>query len=296
MDAMVKAIDGCVNAYFPQFTEKFARFGWWKFLGSDWVNDSRKGWTPESLIAAMDEGGVAMAGLVAFCAANAVYGEDCFIPAEALKPIIDSGPGRFFGIVGLNPLLGIRDQYFAPRYLERAVRELGFKAAHLALHWYGLEPADKRLYPIYEKCLELDVPIVMPLGAAPPRAGGRSVAEPHRLDPVIGDFLDLRIVGQSTGYPWERESVYLARNNANFSILADSPAPEHWIADFVGFIKQGRFPKYDAGSDQVMWGSGFPFHDPTRSRKQFDTLGFNDSIASQLLRDNAIRIFNLSGQ
>ncbi len=291
---MVRAIDACVNAYFPQFKEKFARFGWWKFLGSEWVNDSRKGWTPESLIAAMDATGVDMAGLVAFCAASAKNGDDCFIAAEALKPIIDSHAGRFFGIVGLNPQLGTRDECFAPRYLEHAVKELGFKAAHLALHWYDMEPADKRLYPIYEKCLELDVPIVMPLGAAPPRSGCRSVAEPHRLYPVIGDFLELRIVGQSIGYPWERESVYLARNNGNFSILADSPAPAHWIADFVGFIKQGRFPKYDAGSDQVMWGSGFPFHDPGKSRQQFDTLGFSESIVSQLLRDNAVRIFKLS--
>ena len=72
----------------------------------------------------------------------------------------------------------------------------------------------------HEKCLELGVPIVMPLGAAPPRSGARSVAEPHLLDPVIGDFLELSIVGQSIGYPRERESVYLARNNANFSVLA----------------------------------------------------------------------------
>ena len=120
------------------------------------------------------------------------------------------------------------------------------------------------------------------------------MAEPHLLDPVIGDFLELSIVGQTIGYPWERESVYLARNNANFSVLADSPAPEHWIADFVGFIKQGRFPKHDAGSDQVMWGSGFPF---TRSRElshsQFDAIGFTDVISSQLLRENALRIFKL---
>ncbi len=119
------------------------------------------------------------------------------------------------------------------------------------------------------------------------------MAEPHLLDPVIGDFLELKIVGQSVGYPWERESVYLARNNGNFNVLADSPSPQHWIADFVGFIKQGRSPKHDAGSDQVMWGSGFPFMDPVESRRQFDNIGFTDVIASQLLRENAVRIFKL---
>ena len=137
------------------------------------------------------------------------------------------------------------------------------------------------------------MPIVMPLGAAPPRSGARNVANRTLLDPVIGDFLELEIVGQSIGYPWEWESVLPARNNAKFSVLADSPPPEHWIADFVGFIKQGRFPKHDAGSDQVMWGSGFPFIDPAQSRSQFDSIAFTDIIASQLLRENALRIFKL---
>lgn len=293
---MVKAIDVCVNPFFPDFRKKYERFGYWKFLGPDWQKKAQQGWTAEGLIQAMDQAQIEMAGLVAFCAANSFNGQDCFIPAQDLRPILESFPKRFFGIVGVNPFLQVSDEYFAPRYLEHAVKELGFKAAHLALHWYDMEPGDKRLYPIYEKCLELDIPIVLPLGAAPPRSGARSTAEPHLLDPVIGDFLELRIVGQSVAYPWERESVYLARNNGNFSILADSPSPQHWIADFVGFIKQGRFPKHDAGSDQVMWGSSFPFKDPAQSRAQFDGIGFSETIAAQLLRENATRIFKLAVQ
>jgi hypothetical protein len=291
---MVKAVDTCVNPFFADFKSKFNRFGFWKFMGPAWQQRAESGWSVEQLIAAMDSANVEIAGLVAFNAASPKNGAECVILADELKPIIDAHPNRFFGLVGLNPLAPVHDRNYAPRYLERAVRDLGFKAAHLALHWFDLQPGDKRLYPIYEKCLELDVPLVLPLGAAPPRSGARSVAEPHLLDPVIGDFLELKIVGQSIGYPWERESVYLARNNANFAILADSPAPKHWIADFTGFIKQGRFPKYDAGSDQVMWGSAFPFVDPVESRRQFDEIGFSDTIASQLLRENAIRIFNLN--
>lgn len=290
---MIQAIDVCVNPFFTEFRDQYLRFGYWNFFGDNMLRTAQGGWKVDGLLRAMNEANVEMAGLVAFCAANPQNGADCFIPAEKLKPILDSHPQSFFGLVGLNPLAPIQDPYYAPRYLERAVMELGFKAAHLALHWFGMQPGDKRLYPIYEKCLELGIPIVMPLGAAPPRSGARNVAEPHLLDPVIGDFLDLSIVGQSIGYPWERESVYLARNNANFSVLADSPPPEHWIADFVGFIKQGRFPKHDAGSDQVMWGSGFPFIDPVQSRSQFDSIAFTDIIASQLLRDNALRIFKL---
>ncbi len=288
---MINAIDACVHPFFPQFAAKYSQFGYWEFLGPEWQAKARKGWEVQHLIGTMDNAGVAITGLLAFW--SVADSKDCFITPEELNPILQEHRDRLFGLVGLNPLLPISDRHFAPRYLEHAVKEFGFKAAHIGLHWFGMSPSDKRLYPIYEKCLELDIPIVLPLGAAPPRSGARSIAEPFLLDPVIGDYHELKIVGQSVGYPWERESVYLARNNANFSILADSPAPQHWIPDFVGFIKQGRFPKYDAGSDQVMWGSNFPLHELQESRRQFDGIGFSEPVAQQLLRDNAVRIFKL---
>jgi uncharacterized protein len=287
----IKAIDVCLYPYFRKFAHTFRPLGYWKFFSRSILKHVQEGTTVESLIEAMDQAGIEMAGLVSFWTSSMAASEN--IRAEDLVPVLKANPKRFFGIVGLNPSLPASDPFFAPRYLQRAVREFGFKAAHIGLHWYDLSPEDKRLYPIYEKCLELDIPIVLPLGVAPPRSSARTTAEPFLLDPVIGDFQDLRIVGQSTGYPWERESVYLARNNANFSILADSPQPVHWIPDLVGFIKQGRFPKYDAGSDQVMWGSNFPVISPAESRRQFEAIGFSDSIAAQLLRDNAVRIFKL---
>ena len=162
---MIQAIDVCVNPFFPQFRNQYTRLGYWKFFGGSLHQMAQEGWDVELLLRSMDAANVEMAGLVAFSAANPVNGDDCFIPAEKLKPIIDSHPRRFFGLVGVNPLAGFQSVQFAPRYIERAVKDLGFKAVHLALHWFDMQPGDKRLYPIYEKCLELGVPIVMPLGA-----------------------------------------------------------------------------------------------------------------------------------
>lgn len=290
---MIKAIDVAVNAFLPPFAARFSKFGYWRFLGAEWEKKARQGWAVESLLESMNRANIEMAGLVAFYASSEANGEDCFISAEELAPILAAHSKRLFGLVGLNPLLTSAHRYFAPRYLERAVAEHKFKAAHLALHWFDISPGDKRLYPIYEKCLELDVPVVIPLGMAPPRSGARTVVEPVLLDPVIGDFPELRIVGQRGGFPWEREAVYLSRNNLNFSVIGDWPVPQHWSSDFVGFIKQGRFPKFDAGSDQAMWGSDFPMQEPADSRRQLEQLGFSEKILAQLLRDNAIRIFKL---
>lgn len=290
---MIDAIDVAVNPFFPQFAPRFSRFGYWRFLGGEWTRRARAGWKVDGLLSSMDRGRIAMAGLVALWATSPRNGSDCFVTGDELAPLIRRHRSRFFGIVGVDPRLPRDHAFFAPRYIERAVRKLGFKGVHLALPWLGLGPADKRLYPVYAKCIELDVPVVIPLGLAPPRSGARTVAEPVLLDPVIGDMPELRIVGTRIGYPWERESVFLARNNPNFNIAADWPAPRCWGADFLNFIQQGRFPKYDAGSDQVMWGSDFPMQEPHISRGELERLGFSDLITRQVLHDNAVRVFKL---
>lgn len=101
---MIQAIDVCVNPFFPEFRDKYARLGYWNFLGGSMLRRAKSGWKVEDLLCSMDEAKVEMAGLVAFCAANPSNGPDCFIPAEKLKPILDSHPQRFFGLVGVNPL------------------------------------------------------------------------------------------------------------------------------------------------------------------------------------------------
>ena len=67
--------------------------------------------------------------------------------------------------------------------MEHAVEEFGFVGAHLYPHWFGMEPDDRRLYPFYAKCIELDIPIQMQVGHClrysaerPLRSTGRPLA------------------------------------------------------------------------------------------------------------------------
>ena len=76
---MIQAIDVCVNPFFPEFKDKYSRFGYWKFLDGGAYQKAQQSWTVENLIQSMDEAKVEMAGLVAFCASSPVNGEDCFI-------------------------------------------------------------------------------------------------------------------------------------------------------------------------------------------------------------------------
>ena len=66
-------------------------------------------------------------------------------------------PDRFFGSFEVDPNRGME----GVRELEAAVKELGVKAA--TAFPAGMSPQvpinDKKFYPIYAKCVELDIPI-----------------------------------------------------------------------------------------------------------------------------------------
>ena len=64
------------------------------------------------------------------------------------------GP-RFIGFAGADPHKGMA----AVRELAFAVRELGLKGLNLQCFEHKLPINDKRFYPLYAKCIELDIPV-----------------------------------------------------------------------------------------------------------------------------------------
>src|SRR5262245_60054726 len=79
------------------------------------------------------------------------------VPYEAVAAAVEKYPNRFRGLAGIDPTEGMA----GVRALEHAVRNMGFVGAHLYPHWFGLPPDDRKYYPFYAKCVELDVPIQM---------------------------------------------------------------------------------------------------------------------------------------
>ena len=81
-----------------------------------------------------------------------------FISANNLVyDAIQMYPGKFYGMAFVNP--GFRDE--ALREVERCVKELGFVGVKL-YHQYFMD--DPTQFPLVEKCIELDVPILMHCG------------------------------------------------------------------------------------------------------------------------------------
>src|SRR3546814_7498569 len=115
-------------------------------------------------------------------------------------------PDRFFGAYEVNPNLGME----GVRNLVRAYEEHGVKAA--TAFPAGTNPQvpinDKRYYPLYAKCVELDIPICITTGVPGPRVP-MLCQKTELLDEVCWFFPELKIVMRHGAEPWDELAVKL---------------------------------------------------------------------------------------
>jgi uncharacterized protein len=104
------------------------------------------------LVKLMDEGGVDIAVLTAEDAETTM---NMRTPNEKVAEFVKLMPDRFMGMAAVDPHKGMQ----ALKDLEYAIKELGMKALCLEPWLHKLRSNDKRYYPIYAKCVELEIPV-----------------------------------------------------------------------------------------------------------------------------------------
>lgn len=278
---MVKAID----YWFNPFTEQETNYShpelkdvieWWH------LEQVFRPYTVDEIIKMMDEAEVEKILIPSF-KQRSYQRKDMISDAswEAIAKVVATHPDRFAGLYGINPYMKME----GVRELEKAVKEFGFKGAHL--HAYGFERAinDRDYWPFYAKCVELDVPIVMQVGHSAeimPSALGR----PLLLDDIAIYFPDLKIVGAHTGWPWVEELVAMAWKHPNVYIGTSAHMPRYWDPALIDFMKT-------RGRGKVLFGTDFPVLQPKQCVNQIKKMELGEKIESSLLRDVAKKIFKL---
>ncbi len=189
-------------------------------------------------------------------------------------------PERFVGLAGYNPYR-ITESL---REIEIAVRQYGFKGVYVHVYGFDIPLHDRKMYPLYAKCVELDVPVSLQVGhvlEAMPSDCGR----PIYLDRVACDFPELKIVGAHTGWPWVEELISVCYKWENVWLGIDAWMPKYLPPAILQFIN-GRL-----GQDRCLWGTnGLPWKENLR---QLNELGLKPEAKRKLLRENAIKLFKL---
>jgi predicted TIM-barrel fold metal-dependent hydrolase len=290
VEQRIKAIDIVCNLLTP---ERIARRGsghilYTKSLRPGGVGAAGKqGVTVDELVERMDNAGIDKAFLIAEKAGSKFHGITWNPTYEEIADAANKYPDRFYTLAGIDPLEGME----GVRNLESAVKDLGFIGAHLYPHWFDMEPDHRKYYPFYTKCIELDIPIQMQVGRClvyrTDRPPLRSVGRPILLDTIACDLPELKLIGIHTGWPWVEEMISVASKHPNVYIASDAYAPKYWKPEFIHYINTW-------GQDKVIFGTDFPVIEHARAMNEVEALGFNAVPKQKFLRENAIRVYNLS--
>ena len=193
-------------------------------------------------------------------------------------------PDRFFGCVQVDPNRGMD----AVRDLTRAVEELGVKAA--SAFPCGLNPQvpinDKKFFPIYAKCIELDIPINVCAGVPGPRV---PFAPQYvgLIDEVCWFFPELKFVTRHGCEPWADLAVKLLLKWPNLYYSTSAFAPKYYPEEVIDFANT-------RGADKVMYAGYFPMGlSLERIFGEMPDVPFRDHVWPKFLRENAVRVFKL---
>jgi predicted TIM-barrel fold metal-dependent hydrolase len=163
-----------------------------------------------------------------------------------------------------------------------AVKEHGFKGVYVHIYGFDIPLNDAKMYPLYAKCTELDVPVSLQVGhvlEGMPSEHGR----PMYLDKVACDFPTLKIVGAHTGWPWVEELISMCYKWENLWFGIDAWMPKYLGKEIVHFMNSRM------GRDRVLWGTNGLAWD--KSLAQLQDLGLKDETIEKVTRDNAAELF-----
>jgi uncharacterized protein len=233
--------------------------------------------SPQQMVDLMDAAGIEVSVLSAWHRP----GQWVFTNDEVAE-FVRRYPKRFVGVAAVD----LEKPVQAVRELERAVAELGFKGLRVIPWLWNRPPNDKLYFPLYVKCIELDVAFCTQVG----HTGPLMPSEPGRpvpyLDEVALTFPELRIVAGHIGYPWTDEMIGLAWKHENVSIDTSAHLPRYYPPQLIHFMKT-------YGKGKVLFATNFPQLPLNKCVEQAQALGLEGDAAQAFFAGNARRVFKI---
>lgn len=202
---------------------------------------------------------------------------------ESIKGITEN-PTRFRAAYEIDPhqaMDGVRD-------LERAVKDYGAVAA--TFFPAGKNPQvpinDKRVFPFYAKCVELDIPVFVCAGIPGPRVPA-ACQDVMLIDEVCWYFPELKFVTRHGCEPWQDLAVKLMLKWPNLYYSTSAFAPKYYPRAIIDYANT-------RGADKVIYAGYFPMGlSLERIFSELPHVGFEDDVWPKFLRHNAARVLGI---
>jgi predicted TIM-barrel fold metal-dependent hydrolase len=266
---MTRAIDTFVNVNMGSV----ARPEWLERVAEDYfhrTDEIFKDISVAELVEAMDRAGVE----------KCIITTDAEQPSEHVLAFPRAHPERFVLSVSLDPRRGMH----AVRALEHMVRGEPVVLARITPFMVGAIPPDDRVYyPIYAKCIELDLPIAINTGIPGPPMPGKC-QDPMHLDEVCVFFPELKLVMAHGADPWWDVAIRLMIKYKNLYLQTSAYAPRYFPPQLIQFMNT-------RGQDKILFASDHPVLSFERCIKEAQALDLREGVLDKFLYGNAARLF-----
>ena len=206
---------------------------------------------------------------------------------DVSRKALQTYPDRFVAQGGVDPNKGKEGiQDMVRQFEEFGVRSFGAFNA-------GFDPQvgiddEVLMYPIYEKCVELDVPIFSCAGVPGPRLP-MWPQHVERIDKVMYDFPDLVFVTRHGCEPWVDLAVKLMLKWPNLYYSTSAFAPKYYPKEIIDYANT-------RGADKVIYAGYFPIGlSLERIMTDMQDVAFKDEVWPKFLRENACKVLKIEG-
>lgn len=235
-------------------------------------DDSKKADPVATTLAQMDRFGVAK-GVI-----------DTRLPE--LPRALREHPDRFIARSFIDPNDGVD----AVRKIVRDHEELGTRGVFVFPP--GTFPQvpinDKKMYPIYTKCVELGLSVWVTAGVTGPRVP-TMCQHVELIDEVMFDFPELTFVMMHGCEPWEELAVKLMIRWPGLHYATSAFSPKYYPKAVIDYANS-------RGADRVIYAGYYPFGlSYERIMKEMPDVPFRDEVWPKFLYQNAARVLGLEG-
>lgn len=268
-----KVIDGLVNVHFGE-TER--QPGWMLKVRDDYFKGPASMFAPvnlDELLAEMDSQGVQKAILM----------DNIAKPSATARKFAEARPDRFALAMGglnlLTPMPTLRE-------LTAVVADLPVVYAVVGPSFWGdaqYPPSDAVYYPLYTKCVELDLPLCLNTGLPGPPIPGE-VQNPIHLDRVCVRFPELRLCMIHGADPWWEVAIRLMIKYENLRLMTSAWSPKRLPDSLLHYMRT-------RGPDKVMYASDWPVLKMGRLVPEALALDLPPQVLANYLYNNADDFF-----
>ena len=207
------------------------------------------------------------------------------VGGEVSRKALTEHPDRFVGQGSVDPNTGMEG-------IREMVRQYeAFGVSSFGAFNAGFNPQvginDAKMYPIYAKCVELDVPIFSCVGVPGPRFP-MWPQKVELIDQVMYDFPELVFVTRHGCEPWEDLAIKLMLKWPNLYYSTTAFAPKFYPKSIIDYANS-------RGSHKIIYGGYFPMGlSLDRIMDDMQGLALKDDVWPKFLRDNARQVLKLT--